>query len=466
MGEPLVQQIGRRNLLLACAAGGAAVALVSNARLGISRPIEQGELPTVKAFGAVGDGVTDDSPAFRRAADAADTIRIPAGTYRADSSIALKQGQLVAFDAGVVIRAGALMDSAVLDADGVDGVQIIGNGAVIDLNEKTDKAIRISGSKSRPNRRCRVSGISVIGRSLTTDPGTASSAIELTHLDGVVASDIQVDGYAHKNARDAEQGYSVGLFHCINPQLNALRVTNANVGLEIFNCQNVQVSQFTIRDCIDNGVYILSGSTSVTLLQGLIDNCEEGVVIRSDNVTLSNVSITNCTNKGVSLRTGRRGKINFCHFERNRVHIGDDREGERTANLSVRETTFRNAAEAAISLMATTDSEFDGLDVQDSSASYKGGLIRLSNASRCSIRNSRFNNPGKSVPIIIRLSNATADAIIAGNIFVEADTAIELFDIAGRHPKNTQILDNTFLSVNTPVRQSQAVTGTVERPDR
>ncbi len=35
----------------------------------------------VRSFGAVGDGVTDDAPAIRRALAAADSVHIPAGTY-------------------------------------------------------------------------------------------------------------------------------------------------------------------------------------------------------------------------------------------------------------------------------------------------------------------------------------------------------------------------------------------------
>ncbi|CAM2785459.1 MULTISPECIES: glycosyl hydrolase family 28-related protein [Streptomyces] len=73
----------------------------------------------VRAFGAAGDGATDDAPAFRAALDAAaaaggGTVRVPAGVYLMDSArgewpapcLYVQDGVTIAADEGAVIRRG------------------------------------------------------------------------------------------------------------------------------------------------------------------------------------------------------------------------------------------------------------------------------------------------------------------------------------------------------------------------
>jgi parallel beta-helix repeat protein len=48
------------------------------------------DVASAKDFGAVGDGVVDDAPAIQAAVNAANTVFVPAGTYRLGSSIVLK----------------------------------------------------------------------------------------------------------------------------------------------------------------------------------------------------------------------------------------------------------------------------------------------------------------------------------------------------------------------------------------
>jgi hypothetical protein len=88
-------------------------------------------------------------------------------------------------------------------------------------------------------------------------------------------------------------------------------------------------------------------------------------------------------------------------------------------------------------------------------------LIRLNAGSRNTIRNSRFNNPGKAIATLIRLSHSTANAALVNNVFVEAAIAVSLFDSSGLFPTNTQILDNRYLSVTTKL--SDSGTGTIIR---
>ena len=68
-----------------------------------------GETVSVKDFGAVGDGVADDSAAFQAALDQHGAIHVPAGTYRLDSEIQVKPRRRL-FGAG--------RDATVIDARG------------------------------------------------------------------------------------------------------------------------------------------------------------------------------------------------------------------------------------------------------------------------------------------------------------------------------------------------------------
>lgn len=67
-----------------------------------------GELASVRDYGAVGDGVADDAPAFQRALDAHTSVQVPAGRYRLASEVQVKPRRTIV---------GAGRDATVLQAE-------------------------------------------------------------------------------------------------------------------------------------------------------------------------------------------------------------------------------------------------------------------------------------------------------------------------------------------------------------
>jgi hypothetical protein len=68
------------------------------------------EVVSVGDFGAVGDGVTDDTAAFQAALDAAIEVQVPTGSYKITASLILRAGQRVVGNGVLVNGSGAALE--------------------------------------------------------------------------------------------------------------------------------------------------------------------------------------------------------------------------------------------------------------------------------------------------------------------------------------------------------------------
>ena len=88
------------------------------------------EYKDISVFGAAGDGMADDAPAFRRALDGGGYIRIPSGRYLIGSTLHMRSGTHIsaAKDAVIVLADGALKKRGdyLLTADNADDISISG----------------------------------------------------------------------------------------------------------------------------------------------------------------------------------------------------------------------------------------------------------------------------------------------------------------------------------------------------
>lgn len=87
----------RRSIVTGFLGGVPAAPTLSSAALGPATPMGHSgrDIASVREFGAIGDGVTDDSAAFRRALAATRYLFVPPGRYRLGSAVKLGSGQRI-----------------------------------------------------------------------------------------------------------------------------------------------------------------------------------------------------------------------------------------------------------------------------------------------------------------------------------------------------------------------------------
>ncbi len=101
-----------------------------------------GQSINVRDYGAKGDGVTDDTQAFKAALSAASsgsTVVVPAATYRILGTLDLQSGETLSGPGAVLYMPDRSSTTALLDVDGTTGVVIIG------LTLRSDSATSVIG---------------------------------------------------------------------------------------------------------------------------------------------------------------------------------------------------------------------------------------------------------------------------------------------------------------------------------
>jgi len=215
----------------------------------------------VKDFGAVGDGVTDDTVAIQAAVDVGGEIIIPAGTYLISSAITVT----------------------------VDSTKMKGDAAIITASVSLNTFIEITA-----NDVC-VSGVNCVGNEAI---GT------------YVESDFNP---------------FISATNCSNVSIKNLEVSGKSGGVLLTSCSYSSVSDILLNGFLNTLAFAGVGTSSIKLSGGRdinIENCTtrnhgSGVILISDPV---NISIKGCYaqyvhDNGVYISSGTRCSIIGCHVD-------------------------------------------------------------------------------------------------------------------------------------------------------
>jgi parallel beta-helix repeat protein len=241
-------------------------------------------------FGAVGDGVADDTTALRNAVASGQPIEAPEAVYKISGAISMPAGADLAgrgrptfkftgaFSGAGFAAAGdgVLIRDIILDADkGSKGfhnswaIELGHSGALIDnvsIRESKTRGVYITGYKNR-----------VVGGSVTTTTGPAiqiwggwGNTLSDIDLSGNNGFGVHLDAGAHDNKLDGLQCYGnrlelVGLtFSCYRNRISSCHAEGTeDNGFSLTGYENVLMGCVALR-CKHSGIYLYGSRNTIS----------------------------------------------------------------------------------------------------------------------------------------------------------------------------------------------------------
>lgn len=266
-----------------------------------------GDVVSVKDFGAVGDGVTNDAVAIQSAASAGGTIYVPAGTYRVNQTINLSHNTILSIDQGATIThasaggvvftvRGAITNSATFTAVTAGAYQITpasvsgyaaGDMILLQGDDAAEVCTVASVSSgafvlAAPISFSYLSAVPTVVRvsaisNVVITGGTIVGGIEIRSADGALVEQVNIVSGAITNQSQAWR---------------SVRIMGCKIG-------GVQLNGGAITDCVVSRNYVSAGFTlnahaSGTQIAGnRVNGGAAGVTVRSGRGTFfSNNSIS------------------------------------------------------------------------------------------------------------------------------------------------------------------------------
>jgi hypothetical protein len=280
------------------------------ARGGVVRDVKNG-------YGATGDGVTDDRAAIRAAIDAAapgDTILFPPGVYVVASIVGVIAIPLHFEGYGATLKAGA---NGLGGSGNAWAISFDNSGLAIDNTSirglKFDSANRANTPVSLGTcTNAVLEDLSFTGYTAANGYYQTDSAIRMSACTRVFVSRISVKDWEYGNTGSTTLHRVITMqSNCDYIVVDSLIVDTADQGIVLSsNSKHVTITNSVFRHLSDNGLYVLDGTTGLTVTDCVFDDTEEAVVLAGvtadggaamRNIVISNNRFYATTNKDIAI---------------------------------------------------------------------------------------------------------------------------------------------------------------------
>lgn len=379
-------------------------------------------------------------------------VTFAAGAYSIDQMMNItKSDTKISFIPGVVFTVNTAVDYIFSVNANLKNIEIYGSNTVVNLNNKS-YGLFTSGKNTIKQDNYIIKGFKVMNSDV---PYKFTAALYLKNVKNFVIEEFTVDNYS-RLVTQSTATYCIGLFDCENGYMSKINLTKSYIGLLTSNVYNIKLSKFNITDMLDNGIYLLENVSDapagVSITNGLIDQCEEGIVNYLTDLTIDDVTIKRNTNKGVTLRKGLNVTVSKCTFRDNATDIGDDNSYNIYDN-NIINNKFYDSKVNSINLLRVSRSKIkDNLFKSDV---ITGTMVRIIDESGQGNENEISYNRLESSNQAVTLLGLTSyyagvlDNLITYNRFVNAGVGVKLLRSNGTGIISTKLSKNIYTNIAT-----------------
>lgn len=464
-----------------------------------------GESVSVKDFGAVGDGVADDTAAIQAAHNTGKPIYYPPGTYRMNSQVTLSGVDFIAMSESAVLQSGTdgllrlfqvtdapntLVQGLTFDANslgkgflyliGCADAQLRGNEFKNFKNEPlVDGNFSAIQLQYCPNYRAVENIFQNIGeqfggsgvqpaqyRAITQEAGCDKAIVSDNVFQSVFGGLFLAEfnrwasgtAYVVNDRVHFYDGTQFNLYRCTTSHTasGANQPPNASFWEVVrSNTQPTEATTFSgnvCRNIRDNAVYHIEYVKSITITgNSFVSSNDEPVVVVADSVTITGNTFRNTGNKAISLELGVMNIQNV-------TISGNTFVQDNTAYSSGTFIVYRNAsATNTVKTLAITGNTFKS-DFSIAPGSY----IILRKCENLVISGNSFDIPAVADEILIRALDTITRGVISGNAIQTASANARPFqnDASGSGILLTDNVYNGRILANTT--QERALFGVMQ----
>ncbi|CAH9016435.1 conserved hypothetical protein [Vibrio phage 468E53-1] len=273
------------------------------------------DMLSVKDFGAIGDGVTDDTAALQSALSAGKPLRLPAGDYRVSSQILLHTGSRLI---------GEGRDRTSITASGGSGTTMIatnGNivdagieGVTLDANFYFESCAYLSNMSN-----CHFENIRV-RNPVKQDVNNYRGGLLILNSTFVTVTDFRAFGIYQSEDPSQHEYQSLSFTDCNHCWANNTYVTQSDKAHHVGGtCSHIYFNNCTANNTRDNGLYLIGSLESISFTNFQFEAVQEGIVMNASDsnmgIIISDGVILRSTSRALALRTGSGYQLSniFCN---------------------------------------------------------------------------------------------------------------------------------------------------------